>query len=90
MNSKLAIVNFPHSLRATGFGEKEYNYKTYIKGLTPGNLVVVETQTGYTVARFKKYVDESKVDNLKYIVQQVDIDEHLRLREQCEEEDLLS
>lgn len=83
----IVVVNFPHSLSRTGFGEKEYHYKTYNHKLSKGNLVVVETQTGYTVARFVKYVEETRIQDLKYIVQTVDLDEHFRLREQCEAED---
>lgn len=87
MPSKIAVVNFPHSLSRTGFGDKEYHYKSYLLDLTEGDLVVVETQTGYTVARFIRYVDETKIEDLKYIVQPVDLEEHFRLREQCEIED---
>lgn len=86
---KIAIVNFPSSLSATGFGEKEYHYKTYIETLNENNLVVVETSTGYTVARFKRYVDNTEIQDLKYIVQLVGLKRHKRMKEQCEIDALL-
>ncbi|WP_342535702.1 hypothetical protein MHI04_10825 [Lysinibacillus sp. FSL K6-1151] len=86
---KIAVVNFPSSLSATGFGEKEYHYKTYIETLNENNLVVVETATGYTVARFKRYVDQTEVNDIKYIVQLVRLKRHKQLKEQCEIEALL-
>ena len=86
---KFAVVNFPSSLSATGFGEKEYHYKTYIDTLNENNLVVVETATGYTVARFKRYVDDTQVRDLKYIVQLVGLKRHKRMKEQCEIDALL-
>ncbi|MFJ6264384.1 hypothetical protein ACIQGW_05090 [Lysinibacillus xylanilyticus] len=86
---KIAVVNFPSSLSATGFGEKEYHYKTYIETLNENNLVVVETTTGYTVARFKRYVEDTQVKDLKYIVQLVRLKRHKQLKEQCETDALL-
>ncbi|MGE7946508.1 hypothetical protein [Lysinibacillus sp. NPDC093688] len=86
---KIAVVNFPSSLSATGFGEKEYHYKTYIETLNENNLVVVETHTGYTVARFKRYVEDTQVKDLKYIVQLVRLKRHQQLKEQCEIDALL-
>lgn len=86
---KFAVVNFPSSLSATGFGEKEYHYKTYIETLNENNLVVVETATGYSVARFRRYVDETDVSDLKYIVQLVRLKRHKQLKEQCEIDALL-
>lgn len=62
---KIAVVNFPSSLSATGFGEKEYHYKTYIETLNENNLIVVETATGYTVARFKRYVEDTQVKDFE-------------------------
>jgi hypothetical protein len=86
---KIAVVNFPSSLSTTGFGEKEYHYKTYIETLNENNLVVVETATGYTVARFKRYVEDTEIQDLKYIVQLVGLKRHKRMKEQCEIDALL-
>lgn len=80
MRQLLAVVNFPHSLSATGFGEREYTYKTYIEDLKPKNLLVVETQTGFSVARFVRYIDSTEIENLKYIVQRVNIRRHNQLK----------
>ncbi|MER2154740.1 MAG: hypothetical protein ABS917_11145 [Solibacillus sp.] len=87
MRRLLAVVNFPHSLSASGFGEREYTYKTYYENLTKGAVVVVETQTGYSVARFVRYIESTDVPNLKYIVQHVNIASHRAKRKACEEWD---
>ena len=80
-----AVVNFPHSLSATGFGEREYTYKTYHENLKKGMIVVVEAQTGYSTARFVRYTEDAPNHiELKYIVQPVNLARHKRLKEECE------
>lgn len=82
-----AVVNFPHSLSASGFGEREYTYKTYESELKRGDIAVVETQTGLSVARFVRYIDSTDIPNLKYNVQPVNTEKHRRIKAIHESDD---
>lgn len=51
--NKVALVEFPRS----SFGQK-YSYLTDIEDLKPGDMVLVQTRTSYSVAVFREYTDE--------------------------------
>lgn len=54
MGKKLiALVEFPKS----SFGQK-YSYFTNIEDLKEGDLLLVQTRTGYSLAVFKGYTDK--------------------------------
>lgn len=91
MAIKIAVVNFPHSLNPSGWGEKEYHYKTFYDNLKSGDVVVVEAQGRYSVARFVKYVETTPLhQELKWVVQKVDLEKFELLKEDCEFQELLS
>lgn len=48
----VALVEFPRS----SFGQK-YSYLTDIEDLKPGDIVLVQTRTSYSIAIFKEYTD---------------------------------
>lgn len=68
----IAAVQFQHKYDKQEWNEKEYHYKTFLTDLKEGDLVVVETTYGPTVAKFIKYVAKAQVNSLKFIVQKVD------------------
>lgn len=51
--NKVALVEFPRS----SFGQK-YSYLTDIEDLKPGDMVLVQTRTSYSVAVFREYTDK--------------------------------
>lgn len=70
-----ACVVFPNRLDQGCYGEKRYNYLTHIGNLKEGDLVVVETQYGYAVAKFVKYMKKPKdIVPTAHIVQKVDLE----------------
>lgn len=49
----VALVEFPRS----SFGQK-YSYLTDIEDLKPGDVVLVQTRTSYSIATFREYTDK--------------------------------
>lgn len=71
MKTNLVSVQFKHGNGQSGWTHKLYHYKTLIEDLQNGELVVVETQNGYTVAKVAKRLVKSDLAN-KYVVQKID------------------
>lgn len=76
-----AKVIFPSRFDKDIYGGKHYDYFTNIKDLEEGDLVVVETQYGFSVAKFIRYTDKFKVKATKHIVQKVNLEEFLAEKE---------
>lgn len=80
---KIKVV-FQHQYDRDTWGSKKYNYLTDIGDLGEGDLLVVETQHGYAVAKFIRYVNELEVNASSWVIQKIDIDsfnakkEHLK------------
>lgn len=89
---KIAVVNFPHSLSATGWGEREYHYKTFYNNMKPGDMLVVQAQNRYSLARFVRYEEDSPVlkEELKWVVQKVDLEKFELLKNDCEFQEMMN
>lgn len=70
MKQNLVSVQFKHGNGQAGWTTKHYDYKALSDDLQSGDLVVVETQYGYTVARVVKQILNSNIAN-KYVVQKI-------------------
>lgn len=79
-----AKVTFPSRFDKDMYGEKHYDYFTNVEGLEEDDLVVVETQYGFSVAKFVRYTDKFKVKATKHIVQKVNLEEFLAEKERLE------
>lgn len=75
MNTKIIAVQFKHAYDKQEWGGKEYHYLTNLKDLKKGDLVVVETQHGYSVAQVVRYISKSS-QAFRYIIQKVDVEAH--------------
>lgn len=53
MNKLVALVEFPRS----SFGQK-YSFFTKLKDLKEDDILLVQTRTGYSIAKFKGYTNE--------------------------------
>jgi len=73
MNETIALVKF-RSSSATEY--MEYSYLTDIKDLKENDVVVVPTNSSYSIAHFSRYSDNKQhVRNAsKWIVEKVDIE----------------
>lgn len=69
---KIALVTF---VRASF--SQQYSYFTEINNLKPGDVVVVQSNSNYSVANFVKYSEEAKDlrNAKKWIVAKVDVEE---------------
>lgn len=74
MKVNFVAVQFKHGGGRAGWTDKLYHYKTLIADLEVGDLVVVETQYGHSVARVARRLVKTSQAN-KYIVQKVDLTE---------------
>ncbi len=79
-----ANVAFPNRFDKDMYGEKHYTYFTKIDDLVEGDLVVVETQFGYSVAKFVRYTDKFKTNAKAHIVQKANIEEFIEEKERLE------
>ena len=79
-----AKVVFPNRLDKNEYGNKQYDYFTNINNLEEGDLVVVETQYGFSVAKFVTYTDKFKTNAKSHIVQKVDLSKFLLEKERLE------
>src|SRR6185312_8086491 len=68
-----AKVVFNHRYDKDEWGTKQYDYFTFIDWLHEGDLVVVETANGFTVAKFVEYTNSHVTKCEKFIVQKVDL-----------------
>lgn len=75
MKQRTVAVQFKHKYDLDEWGSKEYHYYTLMGDLQEGDLVVVETQHGYAVAKVVRYLTESN-QAYRYIIQKVDLTEH--------------
>lgn len=71
MVDQVAMVQFPR-----GSFEQEYSYKTNLKDLKEGDVLVVQANNSYAIAIFKRYSKtKSRIEQAtKWIVEKVDID----------------
>lgn len=83
MTTLKAKVKFINSLDKEGrnLGNKSYHYNVLIPDIETGDLVVVQTQFGYSVAEFIQYIDESEVKAEKFIVQKLELDSFEKYQE---------
>lgn len=74
MEEQIALVKFNNN-SATEY--MEYSYKTDLKDLKKNDVLVVPTNTSYSIAHFSRYSDNKQhIKNAtKWIIQKVDIEE---------------
>lgn len=72
-----ASVKFINEYEKQRRSEKEYHYLSLIEDLQEGDLVVVETRYGYSVAEFISYINDFAVNSSSYIVQKINLDQIL-------------
>ena len=74
MINKIALVKFSNN-SATEY--MEYSYKTDLADLKKDDVLVVPTNTSYSIAHFSRYSDNKQhIKNAtKWIIQKVDIEE---------------
>lgn len=68
--NKFAVVSFDKDGNGKG-----YAFKNDIEGLAIGDIVVVDTRFGVSIAYVQEFVVESKVAT-KFIIQKVDLEAH--------------
>ncbi|EAD4381145.1 hypothetical protein V8K88_000057 [Listeria monocytogenes] len=66
-------VKFVNSFHQEPGSEKLYSYRTFLKDLSVGDLVAVETANGYTVAEVVRFVTSSAYGTLSYAFQKIDV-----------------
>lgn len=80
MKQRIVAVKFKHAYDKEEWGNKNFHYYTSINGLEAGDLVVVETQYGYSVAQVVRYVSSSR-HVFRYVIQKVDLEAHEKFLE---------
>lgn len=75
MKQYIVAIQFKHRYDEQAWGSKEYHYKTFVKDLNENDLVVVETQHGYSVANVVRYLTGSNHAH-RHVIQKVDVTEH--------------
>lgn len=75
MKQRIVAVRFKHAYDKEEWGSKEFHYFTSLRDLVAGDLVVVETQFGYTVAQVVRYATNSK-HAFRYVIQKVELEAH--------------
>lgn len=80
MKQRYVAIQFKHRYDRDEWGSKLYHYKTVLKDLKKDDLVVIETQNGYSVARVVRYLPNSNLAH-QYVIQKVDLQEHEELLE---------
>ncbi|MBC2367805.1 hypothetical protein HBP99_04115 [Listeria booriae] len=94
MKTLNAKVKFVNDFDKNSKGEKHYDYLTYMDGLEEGDLVVVQTKYGFSVAEFVRYVVETgrgkchivaKIDMTGYYEITEKEDKIKRLKQQIDE-----
>lgn len=75
MKPKYIAIRFKHRYDREEWGNKHYHYKTSIDDLKAGDLVVVESQNGYSVASVVRYITHSNQAH-KFVIQKVDLVAH--------------
>lgn len=78
MIQRIVAVRFKHAYDREYWGNKEFHYLTLSRDLQEGDLVVVETKHGYSVAQVIRYLANSS-HAFRYIIQKVDLSEHEQL-----------
>lgn len=71
MTEQVAMVKFPR-----GSFEQEYSYKTDLKNLENGDVLVVQANNSYAIAIFQRYSKtKSRIEQAtKWVIEKVDID----------------
>lgn len=79
-----AQVQFQHEYDKERFSGKYYDFLSFMTDLKAGDLVVVETQYGYSIAKFVGYTAAPKVNPSKYIITSVDLTKFKEQKKQAE------
>lgn len=80
MKQRIVSIQFKHAYDKEEWGQKEYHYLTTLNDLTAGDLVVVETINGYSVAKVVRYISNSS-HAFRYVIQKVDVEAHEEMLE---------
>ncbi|EAF2286810.1 hypothetical protein FWK73_11400 [Listeria monocytogenes] len=80
MKTLYAKVKFTNEIVKNKYNDKTYDYITFFNDLKEGDLIVVGTKFGYSVAEFVCYKDEKGNSN-SFIVDKVDTSVYESLRE---------
>lgn len=80
MKQRIVAIQFKHAYDKEEWGQKEYHYLTTLNDLTAGDLVVVETINGYSVAKVVRYISNSS-HAFRYVIQKVDVEAHEEMLE---------
>ncbi|EAC5149932.1 hypothetical protein ACIQG2_001841 [Listeria monocytogenes] len=82
---KIIKVKFVNDFNYKQVSGKLYDYRTFLKDLSEGDLVAVETVNGYAVAEVVRFVTSSAHEPLSYAFQKIDVkglnDEKARQKE---------